>query len=73
MVAIEIFICCLVAYDFVLSDDTFMNVFGQPKNFSYWPSPTNSCTWKKKSLNSLNIINKSAEHELLPDGMVDGG
>lgn len=34
MVPIEIFICSLVAYDFVLSDDTFMNVFVQPKNFS---------------------------------------
>lgn len=70
MDAIQIFICCLVAYDFVLSDDTFMNVFVQPKNFSYWPSPTNSCTWKKKSLNSLNTMIKSAEHESLPDGKV---
>lgn len=33
MVAIEIFICCLVAYDFVLSDDTFYERLWATKEF----------------------------------------
>lgn len=33
MVPIEIFICCLVAYDFVLSDDTFYERLCATKEF----------------------------------------